>query len=312
MSVRPIVIDCDPGQDDFINILLALASPAEVRVDGITTVGGNVALEGTHRNARLACELAGVEVPVYAGCGQPLMKPLQTAEHVHGASGVGGYPVTEPRAALSAMHAVDFIVEHVRAGRDERPTLVATGPLTNIAMALKKAPDIAARLDEIVLMGGARCEGGNMTPSAEFNIGVDPHAADIVFRSAVPITAFGLDVTHQFVMTRERRESLRALATQAGRAVADMLDCAARHDGPGHGGDGAPLHDPCTLLYLLRPDLFERKPCAIRIETEAALTAGHTAVDFSGVTPSRPNAEWAYGIDAEAAFELMKQRIARL
>lgn len=313
MNPLPILIDCDPGQDDFINILLAIASPAEISIGGITTVGGNVALERTHRNAQLACELGNVmDIPVLAGCPHPLMRPLATAEYLHGESGIDGYEITEPRMALSSEHAVDFIVRHVRDNEDERLTLVATAPLTNIAMALKKAPDIACRIARIVIMGGAMREGGNMTPSAEFNIGVDPHAAEIVFRSAIPTAVFGLDVTHQFVMTRQRRERLRAIDTKPARAVADMLDFSVRFDEGKYGTDGAPLHDPCTLLYLLAPDLFELKKCAIRVETESTLTSGHTAVDFWGVTGQPPNANWAYAMDHAAAFELLRERLARL
>ncbi|HET7314908.1 nucleoside hydrolase [Salinisphaera sp.] len=313
MTALPILIDCDPGQDDFINLLLAFASPEDVRVEAITTVGGNVPLPHTHRNARLACDLVGRDdIAVSAGCPQPLLRPLETAEYLHGESGIDGYDFDAPRLALSTEHGVDTIVRIVRARCDERLTLVATGPLTNVAMALKKAPDIGARIAEIVIMGGAMREGGNVTPSAEFNIAVDPHAADIVFRSGIPIALFGLDVTHQFVMGRARRERLRAIETPAAVAVADMLDFSVRYDESKYGTDGAPLHDPCTLLYLLAPDLFDLKRCAVGVETESVLTYGHTAVDFWGVTDRASNALWAYAIDHEAAFELLCERITRL
>ncbi|NNC23410.1 nucleoside hydrolase [Salinisphaera sp. USBA-960] len=313
MKPLPILIDCDPGQDDFINILLAIASPEDVRIDGITTVGGNVPLERTHRNARLACELANVvDVPVFAGCVQPLIRTLETAEYLHGETGIDGYEVTEPQMPLSSEHAVDFIVRHAQNTQGGRLTLVATAPLTNIAMAFKKAPDIRDRIGRIVLMGGAMREGGNVTPSAEFNIGVDPHAADIVFRSGIPITVFGLDVTHQFLMTRARRDCIRAIDTKPAHVVADMLDFSVRYDESKYGADRAPLHDCCTLLSLLRPELFEFKECAIQVETESPLTSGHTAVDLWGVTGQSHNAWWAHAIEHEAAFELLSQRIARL
>lgn len=313
MSARPILIDCDPGQDDFINLLLAFAAPEAIQVRGITTVGGNVPLAHTHRNARLACDLAGVtDVPVFAGCEQPLMRPLETAEYLHGESGIEGYEITEPRCALALGHGVDFICDQIDARSDDALTLVATGPLTNIAMALKKNPGIAGRIAEIVIMGGAMREGGNVTPSAEFNMAVDPHAADIVLRSGVPIALFGLDVTHQFVMTRARRERIRRLGSRVAEAVASMLDFSVRYDEHKYGTDGAPLHDPCTMLYLLRPDLFAMKACAVVVETESALTRGHTAVDFWGTTGAPANVRWAHGIDHDGAFDELMRRTARL
>ena len=313
MAARPIIIDCDPGQDDFINLLLAFGSPADVQIAAITTVAGNVPLARTHRNARLACDLAGRDdLVVAAGCPQPLLRPLETAEYLHGESGIEGHDAGEPQLSLSAEHAVDTIVRIVRASTDPRLTLVATGPLTNVALALKKAPDIASAIAEIVIMGGAMRAGGNITPSAEFNVAVDPHAADIVLHSAIPIALFGLDVTHQFVMTRARRERLRQIGTTAGKVVADMLDFSVRYDESKYASDGAPLHDPCTLLYLLDPDLFDLKTCAVRVETDSELTYGHTAVDFWGVTEWTRNVRWAYAVDHEAAFVLLCERIARL
>lgn len=313
MSVLPIIIDCDPGQDDLINILLAFASPEDVSLLGVTTVAGNVPLALTQRNARLACDLVGrTDTPVFAGCPQPLFRSLATAEYVHGETGIEGYEVTEPQLPISSEHAVDAIVRMVRGCEDERLTLVATGPLTNVAMALRKAPDIGSKIAEIVIMGGAMFEGGNITPSAEFNIAVDPHAADIVFRSGIALTLFGLDVTHQFMMTRDRRERIRRIGTHVCQAVASMLDCTVRFDESKYGQDRAPLHDSCTLLYLLDNDLFDFRECAVSVETDSALTYGHTAVDFWGVTDRAPNVRWAYGINHEAAFELLCERVARL
>lgn len=313
MTPLPIIIDCDPGQDDVINILLALASPEQIRLQGITTVGGNVGLDKTQRNARLTCDLAGVsDVPVYAGCAAPLMRPLTTAEAVHGETGIDGLDIHEPRLAVQTEHGVDYLVRTLTDSEPGKETLVATGPLTNIAMALNKAPDIARRIGQIVIMGGAMREGGNVTPSAEFNIANDPHAADIVFRSGIPIALFGLDVTHQLVMSQVRRDRLRYIGTPAAVAVANMLDFSVRHDESKYGTDGAPLHDPCTLLYLLNKDLFDLKRCAVCVETGSTLTYGHTAVDFWGVTERVPNTLWAYAIDHEAAFDLLCERIARL
>lgn len=312
MKPLPIIIDCDPGQDDVINILLALASPEQVQLKGITTVGGNVSLDKTQRNARLICDLAGVsDVPVYAGCAAPLMRPLTTAEAVHGETGIDGLDIHEPRLALQAEHGVDWLVRTLADSGPREITLVATGPLTNIAMALRKAPYIADRVREIVIMGGAMREGGNVTPSAEFNIAVDPHAAHVVVHSGMAITMFGLDVTHQFQITRARRECFRE-AGGVCAAVYQMLCFAARHDESKYDRDGAPLHDPCTLLYLLDASLFRFKGCALDVETESPLTYGHTAVDFWGVTDKPHNVKWAYAIDSDRAFERLLSTIVGL
>lgn len=313
MTPRPIIIDCDPGQDDVLNILLALGSPAQVRVLGITTMGGNVGLDKTQRNARLTCELAGVtDVPVFAGCADPLVRPLATAEHVHGDTGIDGLDIHEPSIPLAETHAVDFLVETLSHSTPGQITLVATGPLTNLAMALRKCPSIAGRIREIVIMGGAMREGGNITPSAEFNIAVDPHAAHVVLHCGVPITMFGLDVTHQLQITRARRTRFRDAGGAVASAVYRMLGFAARFDEDKYDSDGAPLHDPCTLLYLLDPTLFEFKHCAVDVEVESRLTYGHTAVDFWHVTDQKPNVQWAWAIDHERAFAQLFSTITGL
>jgi len=312
MSRRPIIIDCDPGQDDAIALLLAMSSPGELDILGVTTVAGNVPLELTERNARLMCDIAGrSDVPVYAGCEQPLRRDLLTAEKVHGKTGIDGVDIVPPRHALEEQHAVDFIVETLRAAENESITLVPTGPLTNIATAIERDSSILDKVDEIVLMGGAMREGGNYSPSAEFNILVDPHAADIVFRCGRPITVMGLDVTHQVLATPERRYSIRAVDNAAGRATAGMLDFFNRHDTVKYGSLGAPLHDPCTIAYLLAPELFEGKHCNLTVETESELTMGHTAVDFWHVT-DRPNiVQWMHAIDADGFYALLVERLIR-
>ncbi|MEQ9689054.1 MAG: nucleoside hydrolase, partial [Bauldia litoralis] len=223
MSARKIIIDTDPGQDDAVAILLALASPDEIELLGLTCVAGNVPLDLTARNARMVCELAGrTDIPVFAGCDRPLGRELVTAEHVHGKTGLDGPDLPEPAMPLADTHAVDFLVDTLRVEPAGTVTLVPIGPLTNIAAAFKAAPDIVEKVHEIVLMGGAYFEVGNITPAAEFNIHVDPQAADIVFRAGAPITVMPLDVTHKALVTKPRNDAFRALGTSVGTAVAQM------------------------------------------------------------------------------------------
>jgi len=309
---RPIIIDCDPGQDDAIGLLLAMSSPDELDILGVTTVAGNVPLALTERNARQMCDIAGrSDVPVYAGCSKPLVRNLVTAEHVHGNTGIDGIDIVEPKQVLEEKHAVDFIVDTLNGADRDSITLVPMGPLTNIAQAITKDPPILGKVEQIVLMGGAMRESGNISPSAEFNILVDPHAADIVFRCGRPITVMGLDVTHQVLATPERRDRIRAIDNEAARATAGMLDFFNRHDAVKYGSMGAPLHDPCTIAFLLKPDLFEGKFCNISIETESELTMGNTAVDFWQVTDRPKNATWMHTVDADGFYELLIERLSR-
>ena len=304
-------MDCDPGQDDAIALLLAMSSPDELEILGITAVAGNVPLALTERNARQVCDIAGrSDIPVYAGCAKPMQRELLTAEKVHGKTGMDGIAIVSPRQPLQDRHAVDFIVDTLQAA-DEPVTLVPTGPLTNIATAIEKDESIMRNVDEIVLMGGAMREGGNYSPSAEFNMLVDPHAADIVFRCGRPITVMGLDVTHQVLATADRRARIRTIDNEAGRATAGMLDFFDRHDTAKYGSLGAPLHDPCTVAYLLQPGLFEGKYCNLTVETGSELTIGHTAVDFWHVTDRPRNVQWMYKVDAEGFYSLLFERLSR-
>jgi purine nucleosidase len=312
MAARPIIIDCDPGQDDAINLLLAMSSPDAVEILGITAVAGNVPLELTQRNARLMCDLAGrADIPVFAGCSRPMVRELVTAENVHGRSGIDGMTITEPQCPLQRKHAVDFIVHTLCKADEESISLVPTGPLTNIAMALVKEPRIAGKIREIVLMGGAMREAGNHSPSAEFNILVDPHAAQVVLRCGRPITMMGLDVTHQVLCSRERVARIAAIDTPAAAATAGMLSFFSRHDTEKYKVDGAPLHDPCTIAYLLQPELFEGKQCNIEVELASELTIGNTAVDFWGVSGRPRNARWIHSVDADGFFDLLNDRLAK-
>ncbi len=309
---RKIILDCDPGQDDAVALLLAFASPQELEVLGVTAVGGNVPLHLTQRNARMMCDLAGKQdVPVHAGCAEPMQRALITAEAIHGQTGINGIDVFDPKTPLQPEHAVDFIIATLLAADEASVTLVPTGPLTNIATAISREPAILSRVEEIVIMGGAMREGGNQTPSAEFNILVDPHAADIVFRCGRPITSMGLDLTHQVLSTAERVERIKALGNTVAVATAAMLSFFDRYDTVKYTSKGAPLHDPCTVAWLLKPELFTGKDCNITIETESELTLGHTAVDFWHVTDKPINATWIYAVDADGFYDLLIERLSR-
>ena len=312
MIPRPIIIDCDPGQDDAVALFLAMSSPDELDLLGITAVGGNVPLALTERNARMMCDIAArQDVPVFAGCGVPLVRAPITAEYIHGETGINGIDVFDPVTQLQDIFAVDFIIEMLFAAVRSKVTLVATGPLTNIAAVLGRSPDIAERIAEIVIMGGAMREGGNRTPSAEFNIMADPHAADLVLNSGIPITMMGLDVTHKVLSTEARVARIRALNNPVADATAGMLSFFHRYDTEKYSSNGTPLHDPCTVAYLLRPDLFETKLCNVSVERESELTIGHTAVDFWHVTDKPKNVNWAYDVDAGGFYDLLTERLAR-
>ena len=314
MTAKPekILIDCDPGQDDAVALFLALADVTQLEVLGITTVAGNVPLSLTARNARIICDLAGqTSLPVYAGCRRPLARELVTAEAVHGKTGIDGVELFEPNTPLLPEHAVQYLVSTLGAAEPSSVTLVATGPLTNVATALVQAPQIATSLKRIVLMGGAMREAGNITPSAEFNFYVDPHAAEIVLGCGRPIVVFGLDVTHQVVATPERTQRIRGLANPVAVATANMLEFYARFNVAIQRAAGAPLHDPCTIAYLLDEALFAGRECYIRVETESALTRGHSAVDYWGVTAEAPNAVWIDRADDEGFYQLLTAALAR-
>lgn len=311
-ATEKIIIDTDPGQDDAVAILLALASP-ELEILGITAVAGNVPLHLTEKNALKICELAGrTETKVYAGAIRPLVRKLVTAEHVHGKTGLDGPDLPEPAMKLQDKYAIDFIVETLMKEEPGTVTLCPLGPLTNIALALVREPRIASRIKRIVLMGGGFFEGGNVTPTAEFNIYVDPHAADVVFRSGVPIVMMPLDVTHKALTTAKRVEAFRRMGTKVGDATAELLDFFERFDDEKYGTDGGPLHDPCVIAYLLKPELFKGRECNVEVETGSELTMGMTVIDWWGVTSRKKNAMVMRDIDHEGFFGLLTERLARL
>jgi len=310
---RKIIIDTDPGQDDAAAIMLALGSPDEIEVLGITTVAGNVPLAFTARNARIVCDFSNrTDMKVFAGCDKPLKRPLVTAEHVHGATGLDGPELFDPVTPLQAQHGVDFIIETLRNEPAGTVTLCPLGALTNIATAFRKAPDIVARVQEIVLMGGAYFEVGNITPAAEFNIYVDPEAAEIVFKSGIRIVMIPLDLTHKVLTYKRRVAKIRDIGTTAAVALADMLAFFERFDIEKYGSDGGPLHDPNVIAYLIRPELYRGRECNVEIELNSELTLGMTVVDWWQVTKRKHNALVLKDVDDEGFFELLTERVARL
>ncbi len=311
MHPRKIIIDTDPGQDDAVAILLALASP-ELEVLALTTVAGNVPLPLTTRNARIIVELAGKPVKIFAGSVAPLQRKLVTAEHVHGKTGLDGIALPDPTHPLEPAHAVDYLIDTLRHEPPGTVTLCPLGPLTNIATAFQRAPDIIPNVAEIVLMGGGYFEGGNITPAAEFNIYVDPEAADIVFRSGAPLVVMPLDVTHKALTSREWVEEMRTLGTPVGQAVASWTDFFERFDTAKYGSEGAPLHDPCVIAYLLEPSLFHGRHINVEIETQSPLTLGMTVADWWRVTGREPNAMFMGGVDRDGFYRLLTERLGRL
>lgn len=311
MKQLPIIIDCDPGQDDAVALALAFAAPERFNILGVTAVAGNVPLNLTQRNARIMCELCDrTDIPVYAGCEKPLAQDLITAEYVHGNSGLDGIEIYKPDHPLQDQHGVDFIIETCL-NAEEPVTIVPTGPLTNIGKAIRDEPKILSKIEQIVLMGGAQREGGNTTPAAEFNIYVDPEAADIVFRCGRPIVVMGLDVTHQVLTTPDRLQKIREIGSDAAVKIADMIAFYERYDIEKYEIEGGPLHDPCTIAYLLEPDLFQSKKVNVTVELNGKYTRGETVVDHWQISERETNVDWAYIVDADAFFKLLIRYLKR-
>lgn len=308
----PVIFDCDPGQDDAAALLLALASP-ELDVLGICTVGGNVPLELTTMNACKVVELAErTDVPVFAGCQNPLMRPLVTAEYVMGSDGLAGADLPLPSVAASSKHAVDFIVDMLD-GAAAPITIATLGPLTNLALALIKAPRIRARIGKLVIMGGSM-HRGNIVPQAEYNFYVDPHAAQIVLNAGLNPVVIGLDVTHQVVNTVERIERLAARGGRAATAVAKMfMPHAIIQQGlPPDSKPRGLMHDPCVTAYLIAPSIFGGRDVHMAVETASELTVGQSVVDWWGVTRRPANAHVLNQVDVDAFFALVTERLGRL
>ncbi len=310
MSKR-IIIDTDPGHDDAFALLMALASSDELDVRAITTVAGNVPIDKTTYNALRLRELVGADVPVYRGCARPMVNELVTAEYVHGETGLDGPHLPEPSRDVEPGHAVDYLIEELLGSPRAATTVCLIGPMTNMAMALVKEPRISAHIAEIVIMGGSFKEGGNVTPTAEFNVYVDPHAAHVVFASGVPITIMPLDVTHQAQATSERANAFRSLGDPVGSVVSAMLDFASRFDVAQYGFVGYPLHDPTVIAYLLAPDMFDLREAYVSVVTDAGSTHGQTVADWHAQTGHEPNARVAMQLDADRFFALVTDRLSR-
>ena len=306
MSV-PILIDCDPGHDDAIAIMLALASP-EVDVLGITTVAGNQTLDKTTWNALRVLEFIGrADVPLAVGADRPLVRAPFVAAHVHGESGLDGPDLPDPTVAPVELHAVDFLAEQIE--RSSVPvTVVPVGPLTNVALLLARHPDVASRIERVVLMGGAIAEG-NITPAAEFNVWADPEAAARVFESGLDLTMVGLDVTHKALMTREHAEQLRG-AGKVGRMVAELFDFFHGYHRRTYGFDGSPIHDALAVAHVLRPGLLETAHRHVAVDCRSELCRGRTVVDLWRRTGNEPNARVGVAVDGAAFMDLLLERLS--
>ncbi|MFM4916552.1 pyrimidine-specific ribonucleoside hydrolase RihA [Aeromonas dhakensis] len=304
----PVILDCDPGHDDAIALILALASP-ELKVLAVTTSAGNQTPDKTLNNAlRILTLLGRDDIPVAAGAPKPLARELIIADNVHGESGLDGPKLPDPAFAPVAMTALELMASCLRES-PEPVTLVPTGPLTNIALLLAAHPELKSKIARIVLMGGA-AGAGNWTPAAEFNIYVDPEAADMVFKSGLPITMCGLDVTHQAQVMDEDIERVRAITNPVAQCVADLLDFfMIYHRDPKWGFAGAPLHDPCTIAWLLAPALFHGVECRVDIETGGTHTSGMTVVDRYGLTGKPANALVLLGLERAGFIDLLVTRL---
>lgn len=313
---KKIILDCDPGHDDAVAILLALAASDQLELMGLTVVGGNVPIKMTTDNALRVLALADrTDVPVYAGCPRPLVREIVTAEHVHGESGLdtgSGELLMLPENGVANKHAVNFLIDTIRSEPSHSVTLVATGPLTNVAAALAMAPDIAVQLENLVIMGGSYHEPGNITPAAEFNIYVDPHAAKSVFDSGLMPVVFGLDITHKMLITPSRLAMIANRGGRVGATVADLLEFFNRYDIAKYGWEGAPLHDPCTIAFLIEPSIFSGREMAVEVETSDGPNLGRTVADWYGVTDDPANALVITDGDSDRFFNLIVESLARL
>lgn len=315
MEMPHIVIDTDPGQDDAAAILMAAGweKAGKLKLSALTCVAGNVPLAYTQKNARIVCDWAGREdLPVYAGADRPLLKKLITAEAVHGKTGLDGVPLHEPATPLQNRHAAVWLAQMLAEAPAQSITLCPIGPLTNIALALRLNPQCVRGIREIVLMGGAFFEAGNVAPAAEFNFFVDPHAAQIVLHCGAPIRIVPLDVTHKAQITRERMAQLRRLPNQNGTRIADILQSFERYDTQQFGLDGAPLHDPCAIACALYPQWFVQKQVYVDVQTDSGITEGACVVDWHGKSGNPPNAWWATAIDADRFFDGLVEAVRYL
>jgi len=310
---RALIIDTDPGADDVVALFLAMASSDELDIRAITTVAGNVRLDKTSRNARLAREWAGREdIPVYAGAGRPLVRAPIYAADVHGEEGLTGVKVHEPKQPLAQGSAVQYLVDTLGAAEAKSITIAMLGPQTNLALALAQRPEIAKGIKEVVVMGGAHFNGGNITPAAEFNLFADPHAAEVVLASGVPLTYLPLDVTHKLLTSDARLKQLAAVNNHASQRVVDILEAYVKHDMDLYGLPGGPVHDASVIAYLLKPELFSGRRIHLSVDSREGPTFGQTVADWYGVLGKPANVTWVAEGDAQGFFDLLSARLARL
>ncbi|WP_460139717.1 nucleoside hydrolase [Pseudomonas sp. S2_E01] len=308
-----LIIDTDPGADDVVALLFALASPQELSIRALTTVAGNVRLDKTSRNARLAREWAGrEEVPVYAGAPKPLMRTPIYADNIHGKEGMSGVTVHEPEKGLAQGNAVDYLIDTLKTAKPHSITIAMLGPQTNLALALIQAPEIVQGIREVVIMGGAHFNGGNITPVAEFNLFADPQAAEVVLKSGAKLTYLPLDVTHKILTSEARLKQIAALNNNASRLVSDILNEYIKADMEHYGLTGGPVHDATVIAYLLKPELFSGRSVNVVIDSREGPTFGQTIVDWYDGLKAPKNAFWVENGDAQGFFDLLTERLARL
>lgn len=308
-----LIIDTDPGADDVVALLFALASPEELNIRALTTVAGNVRLDKTSRNARLAREWAGREdVPVYAGASRPLQRTPIYADDIHGEEGLSGVAVYEPEQGLAEGSAITWLVETLRAAEPRSITIAMLGPQTNLALALIEAPDIVRGIKEVVVMGGAHFNGGNITPVAEFNLFADPQAGEVVLGSGVKLTYLPLDVTHKMLTSESRLGQIAALNNAASRLVSAILNEYVKGDMQHYGLPGGPVHDATVVAYLLKPELFSGRLVNVVVDSREGPTFGQTIVDWYDGLKAPKNAFWVENGDAQGFFDLLTERLARL
>ncbi len=311
--MHKIILDCDPGHDDAVAILLAAGNP-DIDLVGVTTVGGNQTLEKVTFNARQVLTIAKlVDVPLFAGATRPLVRPVEVAEDIHGDTGmeIHGYDLPEPGVDVQPTHAVQFIIDTVMREAPGTVTLVPTGPLTNIALAVRLEPRIVERVKEVVLMGGGY-HVGNWSAVAEFNIKIDPEAAHIVFNEAWPVTMVGLDLTHQALATAEVEEKVKALGTDVADFVVGLFGAFRKNYQDAQGFDDPPVHDPCTIAYLIDPTIVETQKVPVDVELTGALTTGMTVADFRAPAPADCHTQVATKLDAPRFWDLVVDAVKRL
>lgn len=309
---RKLIILTDPGQDQAAAILMILGRPDAFEVLGLVATAGNINLDHTIANCLKLMELAGrPDIPVFAGCPHPIIRPLVMAEHVHGPTGLDGPDLPAPTTKAQSKHGVDFIIDTIRAHPGEI-TICSLSPLTNLAMALRKAPDIADKIVEIVAMLGAYFEVGNITPSAEFNCYVDPEAADIVLKAGIKTTLLPLDVTHRMLSTPARLQAMRALGNRCGVASAEMLEFSEAFDLRKYGWEGAPLHGPCVPAFMLAPEIFTGRQINVSVELAGSLTSGMTVADWWQITDRPRNAFYVRDGNSDAYYDLLTAALGNL